>query len=234
MSRPEVSPKLRPWLTHARRARGRFDFLVGRAAATEPLSNNFGYERGTPIDRFYIEGFLQEHSGDVGGRVLEIGSDDYSRRYGGGRISRQDILDLNSRAPRATITGDLADEGVLEAHSFDCIIITQTLHLIFDSAAAVSQMRKALRPGGVALITVPAISPIDRGVWKDSWYWPMTAPSLSRLLSADFDDIDVRSYGNLLAATAFLHGASVEEVGSRRLKAVDPAYPITIAARAVA
>ena len=95
-------------------------------------------------------------------------------------------------------------------------------------------MREALRPGGVVLITVPGISPIDRGAWRDSWYWPMTIPSLSRLMSNEFEDVDVRGYGNLLAATAFLHGASVEEVGVRRLRAIDPAYPITIAARAVA
>ena len=208
----------------------------GRAASSEPLCREYGYSRGTPIDRYYIEAFLAEHAGDIGGRVLEIGDDSYSRRFGGDRISKQDVLHVQEGHENATITGDLSKPGALPNQTFDCIILTQTLHLIFDMAAAIEQLHASLRPGGVLLMTVPGISPVHGGPWQGSWYWSLTDLSLGRLLSGPFDaaGVSVKSGGNLFAATAFLHGAAVEEVETGRLDLFDPAYPVTIAARAVA
>lgn len=219
-----------------RRARGYLALRSGLTGSSTPLSKDFGFERGTPIDRYYIEAFLAANANNVRGNVLEIGDDGYSRRFGGNRIARQDILHVNPGHPNATITGDLCDPKVLPTGCFDCIILTQTLHLIFDMSKAVTQIHRALRPGGVALITVPGITPIDRGEWKDSWYWSLTGPALERLLGGSYkpEKIDVSVYGNLYAATAFLHGAAVEEVSKRKLDSFDPAYPVTVAARAVA
>jgi SAM-dependent methyltransferase len=219
-----------------RRARGG-DVLEGsRAASTTPLCREYGYSRGTPIDRHYIEAFLERHSSDIRDRVLEIGDDTYSRRFGSHRITQQDILHVHPGHPRATIVGDVAEPGVLPQKAFDCIILTQVLHLIFDMNRAVEQIHAALRPGGVALITVPGISPIHGGPWKDSWYWSLTDIALSRLLSGSFDAarVTVSARGNLFAATAFLHGAAVEEVGTAKLDLLDAAYPVTVTARAVA
>lgn len=208
----------------------------GRGASMTPLCRDFGYSRGTPIDRYYIEAFLAEHAADIHGRVLEVGDDSYARRFGGERVRKQDVLHVDAGQPQATIVGDLAAPGVLPRHAFDCIILTQTLHLIFDMAAAVEQLHDALRPGGVALITVPGISPIDRGEWKGSWYWSLTDVALARLLSGPFDaaKVSVSAFGNLYAATAFLHGAAVEEVETAKLARFDASYPVTIAARAAA
>jgi SAM-dependent methyltransferase len=208
---------------------------LGRIGSVHPLSDNWGYERGTPIDRYYIEAFLEEHAHDVAGRVLEVQEDDYSRRFGGDRVTRQDILNIDDSNPRATIVGDLADPATVPAAQFDCILLTQTLHLVFDMEAAVGNVRAALRPGGVALITVPGISPIGpRGDYP--WYWSLTEQSLERLLVRHFEAAKVRieSFGNLFAATAFLHAAAVEEVPKRKLDHFDADYPVTIAARAVA
>jgi SAM-dependent methyltransferase len=210
--------------------------MAGRAASTTPLCREYGYSRGTPIDRYYIEAFLDRHSSDIRGHVLEIGDDAYSRRFGGDRIEKQDVLHVRPDHSPATIVGDLAQPGVLPEKAFDCIILTQTLHLIFDLAAAVRHLHAALGPGGVALITVPGISPIHGGPWKESWYWSLTDLALMRLLSGPFDpaEVSVMSRGNLFAATAFLHGAAVEEVDTAKLDLFDPAYPVTVAARAVA
>jgi hypothetical protein len=116
------------------------------------------------------------------------------------------------------------------------VILTQTLHLIFDMRAAVDNIHRALRPGGALLVTVPGISPVDTAVWKESWYWSLTDEALRRLLTGGFDpeQVAVSSFGNLLAATAFLHGAAVEEIGTERLDPLDAAYPVTVAARAIA
>ncbi len=55
----------------------------GSLGRTRPIASYFGYYRGRPVDRYYIEQFLAECAGDVRGRVLEIGTDEYTRRYGG-------------------------------------------------------------------------------------------------------------------------------------------------------
>lgn len=217
-----------------RRAHGRVTMAFGRAASAKPLSKDFGYSRGTPIDRYYIERFLADHATDIRGRALEIGDDTYSRKFGGERITKQDILHVTPGHPGATIVGDLADPSTLPSGALDCIILTQTLHLVFDLQAASEQIFRALAPGGIALITVPGISPIDRGEWKDSWHWSLTDLALAKLLSGPFEPgkVQVAVFGNLRAATAFLHGAAVEEVGRFRLDHFDPAYPVTVAARA--
>jgi len=218
-----------------RRVRGILAMRFGRVGSLKPLSKDWGFSRGTPIDRNYIQGFLAEHSADVGGRVLEIGDDNYSRRFGGSRITQQDILHLTGH-PQATIVGDLSKPDVLPKQGFDCIIFTQTLHFIFDMAAAIDQLYGALRPGGVLLVTTPGISPVGQGEWGPYWCCSLTQTALSRLLSGPFgaDKVTLRTYGNLAAATAYLHAAAIEEVGRRRIARFDPAYPVIVAARAVA
>lgn len=208
---------------------------LGRAGSARPLSANWGFEHGTPIDRHYIESFLARHSADVRGHVLEVQEDDYSRRFGDGRIERQDILHLDAANPRATIVGDLADPETLPKQQFDCVVLTQTLQFVFDVPAAVSNVHASLKKGGVALITLPGISPL-RPDADDRWYWLPTVDALRRLLCQRFEreKVSVECFGNLFAATAFLHGAAVEEVAKSKLEQSDPAYPVTIAARAIA
>ena len=208
---------------------------VGRVRSSTPLSVNWGYDRGTPIDRYYIERFLDRHASDVRGRLLEVQEDDYSRRFGGDRVTGQDILNIDDSNPKATIIGDLADAHTLPEDRFDCILLTQTLHLVFDMKAAIANVHRALRPGGIVLITVPGITPLDRVEFLDGWYWSLTAPALQRLLCGSFpsENVLVETHGNLYAATAFLHAAAVEEVSKRKLDRFDRAFPVTVAARAV-
>ncbi len=220
----------------ARRMLERLSMRRGRIAQAEPLCPKFGYSRGQPIDRHYIHAFLAATAADIRGRVLEIGDDGYSKRFGGDQVEIQDVLHLRPGHPGATIVGDLCDPTVLPSATFDCIVLTQTLHLIFDLAGAVAQLHRSLRPGGVLLITVPGITSIDRGEWQDSWYWSLTGPALKLLLSGPFESEKVRCsvHGNLAAATAFLHGAAVEDLNRAALDADDAAFPVTVAARAVA
>ena len=218
-----------------KRTRGRVAFAFGAAARTAPLCSDFGGSRGTPIDRLYIEEFLLAHRADIRGRVLEMGDATYSRRFGGSNVTHQDVLHV-SGSPDATIRGDLETPGTLPAAAFDCIIFTQTLQLLFDVRTALNELRASLRPGGVLLLTVPGITPIDRFEWSESWYWSFTRSSIGQLLKASFqpENVHIEARGNLYAATAFLHGACLQEVSRSKLQPVDEAYPVTITARAVA
>ena len=40
---------------------------------TSPIDDNYGLERGTPIDRSYIERFLERHRANIASAVLEMG-----------------------------------------------------------------------------------------------------------------------------------------------------------------
>ncbi len=208
---------------------------VGRISITRPLSKASGFDRGLPIDRYYIERFLALHSADIRGRVLEAGDDSYSRRFGAGQVTRQDVVNIDSRDPSTTIAGDLAAPGTLPEGTFDCVLLTQTLQDVFDVPAALAHIRRSLRPGGVALLTFPGVAPISPDDWRDSFYWRFTAPSVQRLLADAFEPagIEVSPYGNLYAATAFLHAAAAQEVSEKKLQPVMPDYAIVIAARAI-
>ena len=170
------------------------------------------------------------------GRVLEVADDAYTREFGGARVARSDILHADASNPRATLTGDLAAANELPEATFDCFICTQTLTYIYDVQRAVQTIRHILRPGGVLLATVPGISqmsPYDRDHWGE--YWRFTGQSLGRLLGDAFgnDNVEVESYGNVLASTAFLQGMCVEELRRDELDHRDQRYQLLVAGRAV-
>src|SRR5262249_33949153 len=49
---------------------------------TRPISPVWGLDRGIPLDRHYIQSFLERHRVDVAGRVLEIKDPGYTRMFG--------------------------------------------------------------------------------------------------------------------------------------------------------
>jgi SAM-dependent methyltransferase len=205
---------------------------LGDLARTRPISSCFGFDRGTPVDRHYIDQFLEANAQDITGRLLEVGERTYSDRFGHG-VTNQDVLHVHAN-PQATIVGDLAGKGTLPDGAFDCIILTQTLHLIYDMEAAVAALHRALRPGGVALVTVPGISAVDRGEWGSDWCWSLTGRSARELFEPIFGErnVEIGVRGNVYAATCFLHGLAVEDVQRDWLDLEDGAFPVTVAIRA--
>lgn len=206
----------------------------GDLRRTQPISRDFGVDRGGSIDRYYIERFLQLHAVDVRGRVLEFGDDAYTTRFGGRDVVRSDVWHVHDRNPRATIVGDIANPpGVPEA-AFDCIIMTQTLQYVSDPAAGIATLRRMLKPGGVLLATMPGLTPVaTRSEWGATWYWAFTAVGIERLLNDEFGSgtFSVTTHGNVLAAVAFLHGLSPADLTEHELNFTDPDYPVTVAAR---
>jgi hypothetical protein len=199
----------------------------------EPFSRRFGLDRGQPIDRCYIESFLAEHAACICGKVLEIGDDSYSRQFGGSRVTHQDVLHVVPGFPGATIIADLVDAPHLPSQTFDCIIFTQTLHYIFDAGAAVATLARILKNRGTLLLTVPGISPICRDqANREADCWRFTGSSVRKLLTRHFPgcSIDIRTFGNVRSATAFLEGRAMHELTRRELDHFDPDYPLIIAA----
>lgn len=208
---------------------------TGDLARTAPFSTEFGYERGGPIDRYYIEGFLARESTAIRGRVLEIGDNEYTLRFGGQRVTQSDILHIDASNPRATFTGDLSNAPHLPDNLFDCIVLTQTLHLIYDYRQALATCYRVLKPGGTLLLTVPGITPIDRGEWGKTWYWSFTDAALRRLLAETFPaaGVEIGSFGNVFIATAFLYGMGLPEVTKEQLNVYDPQFQVINTVKAV-
>jgi SAM-dependent methyltransferase len=181
-----------------------------------------------------VERFLARHAGDVRGRVLEVGDDSYTRRFGGDRVAVSDVLHVTGGNPQATIVADLASADDVPSDAFDCVILTQTLHLIYDFRAAIRTVHRILRPGGVLLATFPGISQISRDEWSDRWYWAFNSRSARRLFEEVFpaSRVQVEPHGNVLSAISFLQGLAAEELRRGELDHRDPQYEVLITVQA--
>jgi SAM-dependent methyltransferase len=226
----------RQWLIRNFRYPYRDRINFGDLDRTTPISRVWGLDRGFPVDRYYIEQFLSTYSSDVKGSTLEMGDNTYTLRYGGDRVSKSDILHVAKGAPNATIIADLTQAENIPSEAFDCIICTQTLHLIYRIDLAISTLHRILKPGGSLLATMPGISQISR-YDMDRWgdYWRFTSASARRIFADHFSagNIKVHIFGNVLAALAFLQGLAVEDVVKEELDVLDPDYEVLIGVRAV-
>ena len=197
----------------------------------QPVSPG-GWKRGEPIDRWYIAEFLSGHSDDIHGRVLEVGDNLYTTKFGRG-VERSDVLHAVAGNPSATIVGDLASGENIPIRAFDCIILTQVLPFIYDVRGAISHTYDALKPGGVLLVSLPGtghISRYDMDRWGD--FWRFTSMSADRLFHEVFRDVEISTYGNVLTATGFLHYLASNDVTRAELDYRDPDYQVIITVRA--
>ena len=201
---------------------------------TTPFSDDFGFDRGGPVDRYYIENFLQREAQAIRGRVLEIGDNAYTLRFGQG-VTQSDILHVDAGNPHATLIGDLSNAPHLPDNAFDCIILTQTLHMVYEYKHALATCHRILKPGGTLLLTAPGITPIDKGAWHDTWYWSFTDKGLHRLLTETFPAqlLEIHSFGNVFVASAFLYGMGISEVTASQLDSHDPQFQVINTVKAV-
>ena len=207
---------------------------LGDLRRTTPIDPNWGFERGTPIDRVYVERFVGGHASDIRGRVLEIAAPDYANRFGTG-VESVDVLMAREGNPQATIVADLASAPQIPDDTFDCAIVTQTLQFVWDAPAAFSTLHRILAPGGVLLATVPGITKIsppedeEFGEW-----WHFTARSVRRLAEQAFGEraVEVEAFGNVLAAAGFLYGLSASDLRAEDLDTRDRLYEVVVGVRA--
>lgn len=206
----------------------------GDLRRTDPVSRDWGYDRGGPIDRRYIETFLADHSSDVRGSVLEIQENDFTRACGGPRVSASHVLDIDASNPRATVIADLRHAPTLAADSFDCIILTQTLHVVDDMGTALAECYRVLRPGGVLLATFPAASRVCLEYGQDGDFWRLTPAGARHLIQTTFGRSQTTSdvFGNVLTNTAFLQGLGAGELTDAEYAQADPYFPALTGIRA--
>src|SRR3954467_149692 len=200
----------------------------------EPVSTQFGLDRGRPVDRFYIERFLEQNKDLIRGRVLEVQERTYTEWFGTG-VEQSDVLHAGPGNPEATIVGDLTSGEGIPQDAYDCIILTQTLPFIWDVRAAVHGTRTALKPAGTLLATVPGISQISREDMRD-WgdWWRFTSASAKRLFEEEYgaENVETDVHGNLVAACALLYGLAQEELTREELERRQEDYELIVTVKA--
>lgn len=198
-----------------------------------PMCRDFGITRGTPIDRKYIEQFLEKYREDIKGEVLEIADNTYTLKYGEDRIKKSYILHVKGWGD-GVICGNLATGDGIDNNRYDSAIVTQTLMFIYDLKKVVFNIHRMLKPGGVALVTVAGISQISR-YDAENWgsYWGFQRDSLKKLFEEYFKEqnITIESYGNVKTATAMLYGMCAEEISIEAFKYNDLQYPVILGIR---
>ena len=216
------------WLLQQNRALCRF-FLP-----LQPVSRDFGAERGQPLDRYYIEQFLSTYQADIRGDVLEVEESLYSRKFGQ-HVRSFNTLHVTEKVTPETIVADLSQPALLPQNRFDCFICTQTFHYIYDIDKGVEGTYQLLKPGGVLLATMPTVSQksvSDDKPWKE--YWRLTSDAAERAFGQVFgaDNVTVEAYGNVLVAVAFLLGLAAQDIPRKKRDVYDPHYQCLVAVRA--
>lgn len=203
---------------------------LGDLRRTSPIEEHLGRSRGGPVDRYFIEQFLERHAADITGHVLEVADSAYTTRFGRG-VTRADVLDIDPANPRATIVADVTNLDGVSSETFDCIVLTQVLQLVYDVRSAMHALERVLAPGGVLLATLPGLT---RSALAKPEYWRFTARSARQLAEDAFGSgVDIETSGNVLAATAFLYGLGQHDIDRDLLDVHDPSYEVTVSIRAV-
>jgi SAM-dependent methyltransferase len=220
--------------TLTRELTSRLEFEGG--IAVTPISDVFGIDRGTPLDRVYINRFLQQYGEIIRGDCLEVEEPTYTRKFGQpGHVAHALKFTPNlDGAAENEVVADLTRPGTVPKARFDTFICTQTLNFIFDLDPVIASIHQLLKPGGHALITVAGISQISRydyERWGD--YWRFTDISLFKLLTHKFAEADCKlaTFGNVATSCLFLQGVSYEDIPDKKiLDAIDPNYQMVVCA----
>lgn len=204
---------------------------IRSAVSLEPLSYLWGFDRGLPLHRYYLELFLEEFASDIRGHCLEFQAPSYAFRFGGSAIHKLDILHIDDSNPAVTMVADLTKPNDIPTDLFDCIVCTHVLHAILELDKVIAELRRILKPGGVLLATVPHVSMCDPGFHE---IWRFTLEGLSLLMAKAFGtgNITLRAYGNSLTAAGEIRGLVAGEFSAAALEYHDPRFAVEVCARA--
>ncbi|HUH94744.1 MAG TPA: bifunctional demethylmenaquinone methyltransferase/2-methoxy-6-polyprenyl-1,4-benzoquinol methylase UbiE [Casimicrobiaceae bacterium] len=177
----------------AQRVRGVFDSVVGKYDLMNDLMSA-GMHR-------WWKRFTVEISGvGAGKRVLDVagGTADLARLFADrvGATGQVVLTDINEAMLR-TGRDRLIDEGRIApavqcsaealpfvARTFDCVSIAFGLRNVTDKDRALAEMRRVLRPGGVALVLeFSRVAPPFQAAYD--WYSFNVLPRLGRLIARD-------------------------------------------------
>lgn len=180
------------------------------------------------IDAYYLKDFISQEVSKSGSKILFSGSNVYS-----------DYLkqDKNINPDNLPFEGEekfLSNLVNLPAESFDCIILIQILHMVYNLKTIIKTLNDLLKPNGVLYATFPGTC--HHHCWEEDFtaYRVFTRISLTKIFEENFisKSIKIKTYGNVLTAAALLHGVPAAELTFKELKTVDKQYPVIITVKA--
>ena len=195
-------------------------------SSVEPVSRLFGFDRGTPIDRYYMDKFLTDNTIAMPNpqNTFEVGESTYSEKFY--KNANHEILMFEKGM-------DLTRPETIRQNYYDVFICTQVFNFIYDVKDAIRAAFSLLRDGGIMLCTVAGnISQVSRSDMENyGHFWGFTYLGIQRLVEETFgvQNVKVFPYGNAMAATAFIQGVAVEDLEEKeKLDMIDPDYAITV------
>lgn len=198
----------------------------GNLRRVRPFSDYFGFDRGTPVDRFYLHRFLDRHRALITGRVLEIQCSAYTERYGHGVVEAHSV-DINP-AVKPRIVCDLAhSEGFLESDYYDLFLMPNSVPFFQDLKGCLRQALRVVKPGGHVLGSAGVMLPL---IPDGPEYWHLTPAGWKELLREVWPDCEssVEGHGNCLVAVAAMLGLALEELDEKELEFCDSRYPVLV------
>lgn len=210
----------------------KFDREIFKKVPLKPISRVLGCERGESILRKYVNQFIDENKSYIQGAVMEIGDRTYSNKYKD-NIGKSYVFDYNNGSDKYNIKGNLETGESVKEEFVDCFIFTQTLCFIYDVKAAAQNVIKMLKKGGTVLLTVTGISSITRGDYENyGLYWRFSDMAIKRLFAeiVEVESVEIKLYGNVKTAAAFLYGISPDELETEEMEYQDRDYQLLIGA----
>jgi methyltransferase family protein len=198
----------------------------GNLRRVRPFSARFGFDRGTPVDRYYLDKFLHARRARITGDVLEIQMSQYTERYGH-EVRRAHTIDISPRF-RPTFLCDLARaDAVVPSDGYDCFLLPNTLCVLRDVEGCLRQALRVIKPGGVILATTAAFVPLAPDCPD---YWHLSAAGWQEIAGRAWPGchVEIESHGNCLAAVAAMLGLAWEELTRAELDVSDPRYPVLV------
>lgn len=206
-------------------------YLFPAKRSVEPISTMYGFDRGTPVDRYYIEKFLEENKDLIKGKCLEVTDPQYIKKFGGDKVTQADAMDIDPNNAKANIKGDLRDLKEVADNTYDCFIVTQTYVMIDDYEAAIRESLRILKPGGTLLVTMPCLSP----VWNiKHHHWRFTGASGEYIFGkyVKQENLEVKTHGNAFSGQAFWCGMAIQDLSKEELEFNDPYFPVIVSVKA--
>ncbi len=200
----------------------------GNLRRVEPFSRQFGFDRGTPVDRFYLHRFLDANRASISGRVLEVQVASYTKTYGRG-VETIHTVDISPQFT-PTYLCDLADASRIPSESYDCFLLPNTLQHVRDLPAVLQTTLRVVKPGGVVLASVAMLLPL---IPDGDDFWHFSPVGWRQTLERAWPgcDLVVEGHGNCLASVAAMYGLALEELDEDELLANDPRYPVLVTIR---
>lgn len=196
----------------------------GNLRRLRPFSATYGFERGTPIDRYYLHRFLAARRDLIAGDVLEVQMRTYTDRYGH-HLRRSDTFDIVPDASPTFVCDLAASDRVIPTGAYDCLLLPNTLQHFRDLEGCMRQALRVVRPGGAILASAAGFLPLTSG---GDDYWRLTPAAWREKTATVWRDahVEIEGYGNCLAAVAAQLGLASEELSASELDAHDPRYPV--------